>query len=45
MLEDLQKNGVGYVLVTTAGAAAQLRRFAREIMPAFSSAPQADAAE
>jgi alkanesulfonate monooxygenase SsuD/methylene tetrahydromethanopterin reductase-like flavin-dependent oxidoreductase (luciferase family) len=45
MLEALQKNGVGYVLLTIAGGAAQLRRFAREIMPAFSSAPQADAAE
>jgi len=45
MLEALQKNGVGYVLLTIDGGVAQLRRFAREIMPAFSSAPQADAAE
>jgi alkanesulfonate monooxygenase SsuD/methylene tetrahydromethanopterin reductase-like flavin-dependent oxidoreductase (luciferase family) len=45
MLEALQKIGVGYVLFTIAGGVAQLRRFAREIMPAFSSAPQADAAE
>jgi len=35
MLEALQAAGVAYVLLTIAGGAAQLRRFAREIMPAF----------
>jgi alkanesulfonate monooxygenase SsuD/methylene tetrahydromethanopterin reductase-like flavin-dependent oxidoreductase (luciferase family) len=44
MLEDLQKADVGYVLLTIAGGKEQLRRFAREIMPAFSSAPVARAA-
>jgi alkanesulfonate monooxygenase SsuD/methylene tetrahydromethanopterin reductase-like flavin-dependent oxidoreductase (luciferase family) len=41
MLEALQKNNVGYVLLTIAGGVAQLRRFAREIMPAFSRQPAA----
>jgi len=45
MLETLQNNGVGYVLLTIAGGVAQLRRFAREIMPAFSGQPAAHAAE
>jgi alkanesulfonate monooxygenase SsuD/methylene tetrahydromethanopterin reductase-like flavin-dependent oxidoreductase (luciferase family) len=45
MLEALQNNGVDYVLLTIAGGKEQLRRFAREIMPAFSSAPEAHAAE
>ena len=45
MLETLQNNGVGYVLLTIAGGVAQLRRFAREIMPAFSGEPAAHAAE
>ena len=45
-LEALQKAGVAYVLLTIAGGSAQLRRFAREIMPAFAgSTPVADAAE
>jgi alkanesulfonate monooxygenase SsuD/methylene tetrahydromethanopterin reductase-like flavin-dependent oxidoreductase (luciferase family) len=35
MLEALQAAGVAYVLLTIAGGTAQLRRFAREIMPAF----------
>jgi hypothetical protein len=35
MLEDLQAAGVEYILLTIAGGADQLRRFAREIMPAF----------
>jgi alkanesulfonate monooxygenase SsuD/methylene tetrahydromethanopterin reductase-like flavin-dependent oxidoreductase (luciferase family) len=44
-LEDLQKAGAAYVLLIAAGSE-QLRRFAREIMPAFaSSALAADAAE
>ena len=45
MLEALQKANVAYVLLTIAGGKEQLRRFAREIMPAFSSAPEARAAE
>jgi alkanesulfonate monooxygenase SsuD/methylene tetrahydromethanopterin reductase-like flavin-dependent oxidoreductase (luciferase family) len=39
MLEALQSAGVAYVLLTIAGGAEQLRRFAREIMPAFAAAP------
>ncbi len=46
MLEDLRRAGVHYVLLVVSGGVAQLRRFAREIMPAFArSAPAADAAE
>jgi alkanesulfonate monooxygenase SsuD/methylene tetrahydromethanopterin reductase-like flavin-dependent oxidoreductase (luciferase family) len=46
MLEALQGAGVNYVLLTIAGGAEQLRRFARDIMPAFAgSTPAADAAE
>jgi len=46
MLEALREAGADYVLLTIAGGVAQLRRFAREIMPAFArSAPAADAAE
>lgn len=41
MLEDLQRAGVNYVLLTVAGGAPQLRRFAREIMPAFAGATAA----
>ena len=37
-LEALRQAGVEYVLLTTLGGTAQLRRFAREIMPAFSPA-------
>jgi alkanesulfonate monooxygenase SsuD/methylene tetrahydromethanopterin reductase-like flavin-dependent oxidoreductase (luciferase family) len=45
-LEALQEAGVNYVLLTIAGGSAQLRRFAREIMPAVARfAPAADAAE
>jgi alkanesulfonate monooxygenase SsuD/methylene tetrahydromethanopterin reductase-like flavin-dependent oxidoreductase (luciferase family) len=45
-LEDLRRAGADYVLLTIAGGAAQLRRFARKIMPVFASAPAAaDAAE
>jgi alkanesulfonate monooxygenase SsuD/methylene tetrahydromethanopterin reductase-like flavin-dependent oxidoreductase (luciferase family) len=36
MLEALEKTGVEYILLTIAGGRDQLRRFAREIMPAFS---------
>ncbi len=46
MLERLKAAGVTYVLLTLSGGAQQLRRFAREIMPAFTPlAPAADAAE
>ena len=45
-LEALQRAGVAYVLLTMAGGSAQLRRFARDVMPAFAgAAPAADAAE
>ncbi len=45
-LEDLRSAGAAYVLLAIAGGAAQLRRFAGEIMPAFASASTAaDAAE
>jgi alkanesulfonate monooxygenase SsuD/methylene tetrahydromethanopterin reductase-like flavin-dependent oxidoreductase (luciferase family) len=45
-LEALQEAGVNYVLLTIAGGSGQLRRFAREIMPAVArSVPAADAAE
>jgi alkanesulfonate monooxygenase SsuD/methylene tetrahydromethanopterin reductase-like flavin-dependent oxidoreductase (luciferase family) len=45
MLEAVRKAGVAYVLLTIAGGQEQLRLFAREIMPAFSSAPNVRAAE
>jgi len=46
MLEDLQRAGVHHVLMVVSGGVAQLRRFARDIMPAFAgSAPAAAAAE
>ena len=47
MLETLRDAGVAYVLLTIAGGKEQLRRFARDIMPAFAQAPaaEADAAE
>ena len=45
MLESLRAAGVVYVLLTIAGGKEQLRLFAREIMPAFASAPEARAAE
>ena len=46
MLAELRNAGVAHVLLTIAGGAAQLRRFARDIMPAFTrSAAAADAAE
>ena len=44
MLEDLQHAGVTYVLLVVPGAA-QLRRFARDIMPAFTGVASAAAAE
>ena len=46
MLETLRDGGTDYVLLIVAGGIAQLRRFAREIMPAFTRpTPVADAAE
>jgi len=46
MLEALQDGGVDYVLLTVSGGNAQLRRFAREIMPVFArSVPAAHVAE
>ena len=45
MLEALQNAGVEYVLLTISGGVEQLRRFAREIMPAFAGEPAAHAAE
>jgi alkanesulfonate monooxygenase SsuD/methylene tetrahydromethanopterin reductase-like flavin-dependent oxidoreductase (luciferase family) len=45
MLEDLHRAGVAYVLLVVSGGAPQLRRFAREIMPAFTGAASAAAAE
>ena len=45
MIEALRDAGVGYVLLTIAGGVDQLRRFAREIMPAFAREPTARAAE
>lgn len=45
MLEALKGAGVEYILLTISGGVDQLRRFAREIMPAFSTAPTARAAE
>ena len=45
MIVTLRDAGVGYVLMTIAGGVEQLRRFAREIMPAFVREPGARAAE
>jgi alkanesulfonate monooxygenase SsuD/methylene tetrahydromethanopterin reductase-like flavin-dependent oxidoreductase (luciferase family) len=45
MLEALQAAGVGYTLFTVSGGNEQLRRFARDIMPAFAAEPTARAAE
>ncbi len=45
MIVTLRDAGVGYVLMTIAGGVEQLRRFAREIMPAFAREPGARAAE
>jgi alkanesulfonate monooxygenase SsuD/methylene tetrahydromethanopterin reductase-like flavin-dependent oxidoreductase (luciferase family) len=41
-LQNLQALGVGYVLLNGGGAAQDsLRRFAREVMPAFAQEPRA----
>jgi alkanesulfonate monooxygenase SsuD/methylene tetrahydromethanopterin reductase-like flavin-dependent oxidoreductase (luciferase family) len=39
-LEDLQKGGVEYVLINFGGSRENIRRFAREIMPAFTDEPR-----
>ena len=44
MLEALRAVGVDYVILTLLGGVAQLRRFAREIMPAFGDKPEQRAA-
>jgi alkanesulfonate monooxygenase SsuD/methylene tetrahydromethanopterin reductase-like flavin-dependent oxidoreductase (luciferase family) len=41
MIEALRDAGVTYVLLTIAGGVDQLRRFAREVMPAFAHEPAA----
>jgi alkanesulfonate monooxygenase SsuD/methylene tetrahydromethanopterin reductase-like flavin-dependent oxidoreductase (luciferase family) len=45
MIEALRDAGVAYILLTIAGGADQLRRFAREVMPAFTHEAAARAAE
>ncbi len=45
MIGSLRDAGVAYVLLTIAGGVDQLRRFAREIMPAFAHEASARAAE
>jgi len=39
-LEDLQKGGVEYVLINFGGSRENIRRFVREIMPAFADKPR-----
>ena len=39
-IEALQQDGVEYILINFGGSRANIRRFAREIMPAFTSAPR-----
>jgi len=45
MIEALRDAGVAYVLLTIAGGIDQLRRFAREVLPAFTHEVTARAAE
>jgi alkanesulfonate monooxygenase SsuD/methylene tetrahydromethanopterin reductase-like flavin-dependent oxidoreductase (luciferase family) len=45
MLESLRAAGVASVLLTILGGREQMRRFARDIMPAFARSAAADAAE
>ena len=45
MLEALRAAGVDYVILTLLGGVAQLRRFARDIMPAFAGKPAQPAAK
>ena len=50
-LEDLESAGVGYILINGGGSGGgerglrSLRRFAKEVMPAFMRDPMAKAAE
>ena len=44
-LEYLQKGGVEYVLINFGGSRENIRRFARDVMPAFASTPTAMAAK
>ena len=39
-LEKLQKGGVEYVIINFGGSREQIRRFARDIMPAFAGEPR-----
>jgi len=39
-LEKLQKGGVEYIIINFGGSREQIRRFARDIMPAFAGEPQ-----
>ena len=39
-LERLQNGGVEYVIINFGGSREQIRRFARDIMPAFAGEPQ-----
>ena len=39
-LEKLQKGGVKYIIINFGGSREQIRRFARDIMPAFAGEPQ-----
>jgi len=39
-LEELQKGGVEYIIINFGGSREQIRRFARDIMPAFAGEPQ-----
>jgi alkanesulfonate monooxygenase SsuD/methylene tetrahydromethanopterin reductase-like flavin-dependent oxidoreductase (luciferase family) len=43
-LEALQKGGIGYAIVNFGGSRENIRRFAREIMPAFADRPRLAAA-
>jgi alkanesulfonate monooxygenase SsuD/methylene tetrahydromethanopterin reductase-like flavin-dependent oxidoreductase (luciferase family) len=43
-LEDLHAGGVEYVLINFGGSRENIRRFAREIMPAFADSPKHAAA-
>ena len=39
-LETLQQGGIEYVIINFGGSREQIRRFARDIMPAFAGEPQ-----
>src|SRR5262249_26978606 len=38
--EKLQKGGIEYIIINFGGSREQIRRFARDIMPAFAGEPQ-----